>query len=195
MPDPSSTASAVLDAARAVFRSRGYASTTVHAVAVAANVAPGVITSLYRNRDALLAAALDLPFDPSSAIPRIIAPGLDGMGERLVRLALVVMDDPHVRRDGPAATAGVQSVVGSAERVVALVDVLQSSIVDSVAVAMGVPDARMRAALVSSTLAGLATMRVVLKLEPLASASEDEVVAMLAPAIQRYLDPTIPLGR
>ena len=192
MPEPTS---AILDAARAVFRSRGYASTTVHAVAVAANVAPGVVTSLYRNRDALLAAALDLPFDPAAAIPRIIAPGLDCMGERLVRLALVVMDDPHVRRDGPAATAGVQSVVGSAERVVALIDVLQSNVIDTIAEAMGVPDARMRAALVSSTLAGLATTRVVLKLEPLASADEEAVVAVFAPIIQRILDPTIPLAR
>lgn len=191
MTDPTSS---VLEAARAIFRSRGYASTTMHAVAVAANVAPGVVTSLYRNRDALLAAALDLPFDPASAIPRIIAPGLDGMGERLVRLALVVMDDPHVRRDGPAASAGVQSVVGSAERIVALIDVLQSNVVDTIAVAMGVPDARMRAALVSSTLAGLATTRVVLKLEPLASADEETVVSVFAPIIQRALDPTIPLG-
>lgn len=184
---------AVLEAARAVFRSRGYASTTVHAVAVAANVAPGVVTSLFRNRDALLQAALDLPFDPAAAIPRLIAPGLDGMGERLVRLALVVMDDPHVRRDGHAAAQGLQSVVGSAERVSALIDILQSSVVDTVATAMGVPDARMRAALVSSALAGLATTRVVLRLEPLASASEDDIVALLAPTIQRYLDPTVPL--
>lgn len=191
MSDPTHT---VLEAARAVFRSRGYASTTVNAVAAAANVAPGVITSLYRNREALIAAALNLPFDPSSAIPRIIAPGLDGMGERLVRLALVVMDDPHVRRDGKAASSGVQSVVGSAERVTALIDVLQSSVVDSIAQAMGVPDARMRAALISATLAGLATTRVVLRLEPLASADEDTIVAALAPTIQRYLDPTIPLG-
>lgn len=184
----------VLEAARAIFRSRGYASTTVQAVAVAANVAPGVITSLYRNRDALIAAALELPFDPTFAIPRIIAPGLDGMGERLVRLALVVMDDPQVRRDGAAASSGIQSAVGSAERIVALIDVLQSSVVDSVAQAMGVPDARMRGALVSSVLAGLATTRVVLKLEPLASADPEVVVAALAPTIQRYLDPTIPLG-
>jgi AcrR family transcriptional regulator len=191
MSDPTTT---VLEAARAVFRSRGYASTTVQAVAVAANVAPGVITSLYRNREALIAAALDLPLDPSAAIPRIIAPGLDGMGERLLRLALVVMDDPNVRRDGASASAGVQSAVGSTERIVALMEVLQSSIVDTVAHAMGVPDARMRAALISSTIAGLVTTRIVLRLEPLASATADEVVAVLAPTIQRYLDPTIPLG-
>lgn len=184
----------VLEAARAVLRSRGYAATTIQAVALAANVAPGVVTSLYRNREALLQAALELPFNPAEAIPRVIAPGLDGMGDRLVRLAVAVMDDPQVQRDAPTAATGVRTVLDSGERVLALIDVLQSEVIDAAASALGIPDARMRAALVSSTLAGLATARVMMRLEPLASASPDEVVRLVGPTVQRFLDPTIPLG-
>lgn len=193
----------ILEAARAVFRSRGYAATTLQAVAVAANVAPGVVTSLYRNREALLQAALDLPYDPAAAIPRVIAPGLDGMGERVVRLALVVIDDRDVVRDGTTlagttlagSTGGsLPSLLGTAERVLALVDALSSGVGDAIAAAMGIPDARMRGALVSSTIVGLAMARAVLRIEPLASATHDEVVAVVAPTVQRLLDPTIPLG-
>lgn len=188
----------ILEAARAVFRSRGYAAATLQAAAVAANVAPGVVTSLLRNREALVRAALDLPFDPADAIPRVIAPGLDGMGERIVRLALVVIDDPDVVRDGTAAAGSaagsLPSLLGTAERVLALVDALSSGVGDAIATAIGIPDARMRGALVSSTIAGLAMARAVLRIEPLASASHDEVVAAVAPTVQRLIDPTVPLG-
>ena len=51
----------------------------------------------------------------------------------------------------------------------------------------------MRAALISSHLIGLAATRYVVKLEPLASASEDQVVRIYAPMIQDLLDPTKPV--
>ena len=50
-------------------------------------------------------------------------------------------------------------------------DFLEESVVDRVASTVGIPDARMRAALISSHLIGLAATRFVVKLEPLASAS------------------------
>jgi hypothetical protein len=37
---------------------------------------------------------------------------------------------------------------------------------------------------------GIATSRYLLRLEPLASATDDEVVAMVGPSIQALLDPT-----
>ena len=75
----------MLHAARTAFAARGYTHTTVKSVAAAAGVAPGVVTSLYRNKERLFAAAMRLPFDPATAVPEMIAPGLDGMGDRLVR--------------------------------------------------------------------------------------------------------------
>ena len=71
---------------------------------------------------------------------------------------------------------------------------LQSTVVDRVVAAVGVPDARMRVAVISSYLVGIATTRYLLRLEPLASATDDEVVAMVGPAVQALLDPTRRLG-
>ena len=58
---------------------------------------------------------------------------------------------------------------------------------------MGVKDARMRGALVTSYLGGILMSRYVLRIEPLASASEEQVVALVAPTIQALIDPTQPL--
>jgi hypothetical protein len=48
-------------------------------------------------------------------------------------------------------------------------------------------DARFRASLVASQLFGLLVARLVLRLEPLASARADDVVAAVGPTVQRYL--------
>ncbi|MFN8170749.1 MAG: TetR family transcriptional regulator [Candidatus Nanopelagicales bacterium] len=203
---PQDAAGAVLQAARVVFASRGYASTTVKSVAAAAGVAPGVVTSLYRNKERLFAAAMRLPFDPAQAVPELIAPGLDGMGERIARMVVTLMGDPQVRRDvsrlvtsAPAAGATAAAVrpgeAGSAtEQVRVISEYLQAVIVDPVARAVGIPDARLRGSVVTAYLLGIVTTRYLLRVEPLASASDDEVVAVVGPAIQALLDPTRPAG-
>ncbi len=181
---------AVLDAARAAFNSRGYARTTMRGVAAAAGVAPSVMRKYYANKEQMFAAAMRLPFDPSRAVPELLAPGLDGMGERIVRGTFDVLKDEDARQQiidlfqaGASAGKAAQS----------LRDFLEESVVDRVAATVGIPDARMRAALISSHLIGLAATRYVIQLEPLASASEDQVVRIYAPMIQDLLDPTKPV--
>lgn len=200
---PQDAAGAVLQAARLAFASRGYAHTTIKSVAAAAGVAPGVVKSLYANKERLFAAAMRLPFDPATAVPELIAPGLDGMGERIVRMTLSLMGDDAVRRDlarllqseqavSATATAARAATTtdGGMAQIRAMTEYLSSSVLDRVVASLGIPDARMRVALISSYLVGVCTTRYLLRLEPLASASEDEVVAMVAPAIQALLDPT-----
>ena len=203
--DPQQAADAVLQAARAAFAARGYTQTTVKSVAAAAGVAPGVVTSLYRNKERLFAAALRLPFDPAQAVPELIAPGLDGMGDRLVKLTLTLMGDEQVRGDVRRLlnAGGAANLSMSAARTVLPVDdeavveqlrilseYLSATVIDRVVAAVGVPDARMRVAVISSYLVGIATTRYILRLEPLASASDDEVVRLVGPTVQALLDPT-----
>jgi len=180
----------ILDAARLAFASRGYASTTVKSVAVAAGVAPAVVKSLYDNKEQLFAAAMQLPVNPGHAIPALFAQGLDGMGERIVRLALTMMSEDRVRSDVSGVVQASPRIEKSARTIA---EFMHLSLVDSLVTAIGVPDARMRVALISSHLAGLAATRYVIRLEPLASASDDEIVRIYGPLIQDLLDPTCPL--
>ena len=181
---------AVIDAAKVAFRARGYVGTTVKGVAAAAGVAPEVVRSYYDNKDALFAAAMRLPFNPASAVPALLAPGLDGMGERLVRGTLEVLGDEDAREDLLALFTAGRSASRAAG---SLTDFLEHSVIDKVVGSLGVPDARMRVALVSSYLVGIAVTRYVLRTEPLASASDEQVVRLVAPTIQGLLDPSKPL--
>jgi hypothetical protein len=150
-----------------------------------------VVKSLYDNKDRLFAAAMRLPTDPTSAIPEMIAQGIDGLGERLVRLVFSVAADPALRRDAQQLAG---SPLGSAERQLrGIIEFTQSAIVDRGLGALGIPDVRMRAALITGYLSGIAAARYVARIEPLASIPEDQAVAMVAPTIQDLLDPTKPL--
>ena len=169
----------------------GASSASPGGVAAAAGVAPSVVKRYYDNKERLFAAAMRLPTDPASAIPELIAPGLDGRGERLVRFALDTLGDPQAR-DDLAALVKAGASAGRATK--SLQDYLQESVVDRVVGALGVPDARMRVALISSYLVGVSLSRYVLRIEPLASAPDDQVVRMVAPTIQGLLDPSTPLA-
>jgi AcrR family transcriptional regulator len=174
----------VLEAARAAYARRGYVETTVKGVAAAAGVAPDVVRRYYANREALFAAAMRLPVDPATSIAQLLAPGIDGLGERMVRVTLRMLDDPETRDQ---LADMVRMGAGAGKATASMREFLESAVVDRVVTFLGVPDARMRVMLATSYLLGVATSRYVLQLEPLASATEDEVVAMVAPAIQAAL--------
>ncbi|MCH9816877.1 MAG: TetR family transcriptional regulator [Actinomycetia bacterium] len=182
---------AVLDAARVAFHSRGYAKTTMKGVAMAAGVAPSVLRKYYDSKEQMFAAAMRLPFDPSRSVPELLSPGLEGMGERLVRATFEVLDDDDARQE---IVELFQAGASAGEAAQSLREFFEEAIVDRVASIAGVPDARMRAALISSHLIGLAATRYAVRLEPLASLSEDQVVRIYAPMIQELLDPTRPIA-
>jgi AcrR family transcriptional regulator len=174
----------VLDAARGLYARQGYLTTTIKGVAATSGVAPDLIRRYYANREELFAAAMQLPFEPGTAITRILAPGIDGLGERLVRVTLEMFDDPEVRNQ---IRVMVRDAASAAKMITTLREFLETAIIDPVAAALRVPDARMRVALATSYLIGVAAARYALQMEPLASASQEEVVRMVAPAVQSAL--------
>jgi AcrR family transcriptional regulator len=159
-------------------------------VAAAAGVTPDVVSKYYQSKDKLFVAALRLPFDPANSIPTLVAPGIDGMGERLTRVTLETLGDPETRADLIAlARAGTST----GKAVSGLKGFVEQDIVDRLAVVIGVPDARLRANLITSYLLGVAINRYVIRLDPIASLSDEEVVRLVSPTVQDWLTPTKPL--
>ena len=174
----------VLDAARGLYARQGYVNTTIKGVAAAAGVAPDLVRRYYANREELFAAAMRLPVDPVNAIAQMLAPGIDGLAERLVRVTLRMLDEPETRDQ---IAAMVRDGAGAAKATAPLREFLESLIIDRVAAVLRVTDAHMRATLAISYLMGVAGARYVMRMEPLASATEDEVVRLVTPAIPAAL--------
>ena len=160
--------------------------TSLRTASAVASLTPGVVDAIVRNRGDLLGALASLPGDPRGAVPRLVSSTMDGMGAHIVRSWITLTDDAAVRRDLLAfgATTG-----GAATSMQPAIDTLQSVLIDPLVSALGVPDARMRATALAATLAGLVATRHVLGIEPLASASVDEVVSIMGPVVDALLQP------
>ena len=109
----------------------------------------------------------------------------DALGAAVVRMALRVWDGP-ARHGGLAL---LRSAVGNEWTARLLREFLVSKVLRRVVATLGfdADERAARASLVASQLIGMVMVRYVLRLEPLASASPESVVAALGPTVQRYL--------
>ncbi|MCU1593883.1 MAG: TetR family transcriptional regulator [Frankiales bacterium] len=183
-PGDSGTREAILTAAREGFSAAGYRGTSLRAIAREAGVDPALITHYFGSKDALFEAALALPLDPGALVPLLLAEGLDGLGDRIVRAFLAVWDGTPGQGPMLAMLRSAVTHEDSAER---LRELLTRVLLRPLAEGAGKGDAELRAALLASQVAGLAVARYVLKIEPLASATADQLAPLLGPTLQRYL--------
>lgn len=190
-PGRANTRDDVLAAARAVFAERGYDAASLRTIAAAAGVDAGMVRHFFGDKDGLFRAAMELPVDPAVFLPVLLGPGLDGIGERVVRFFVSVWDEPATR--GPFL-ALVRSVSSHEEAAAMFREFVAGQVLGRLTAAIDRPDGRLRAALVGSQLVGLAMVRYIIRLEPLASASADRVVAAVAPTVQRYFTGDVEAG-
>jgi AcrR family transcriptional regulator len=172
----------ILASARAAFASHGFTGASMRAIAAAAQVDPALLHHHFGSKAGLFAAATALPVDPSEALPRIYRLDPDTAGERLTRFFLETWDG-----EGPRAT--FRALVHSASAGGAGLESLRAfftAALAPLAAELG-EDGMVRAQLVWSHLAGLAMARVVIGVEPITSTGHDDLVAAVAPTIQRYL--------
>ena len=181
-PGSSGTRDRVLRAARVQFAKRGFDGATIRGIAAAARVDPKLVMHYFESKDGVFEAAMEFPFDPASAIPALLEPGLDGLGERLMRFFIEVWDSPS----GARAQAMVRSVVTSENAASLMRDFVTREVLARVAQALELDQPHVRASLAASQLIGLAMLRYVVRVEPLASASPDQLAAWIGPTLQRY---------
>ena len=104
--------------------------------------------------------------------------------DRLLRTFLSLCENPRTRQ---GMLRMVRSSVGSARAGRAFYRVLNRTVVNPAARATGVQASALRYELVCGQLVGLARMRYVLQVEPVASAPADEILRQFAPAIRATL--------
>jgi hypothetical protein len=102
----------------------------------------------------------------------------------LVRAYLQLIDSDGSRN---AILALVRSAVSNDKAAATLREFLTTQLLPVIGRLTQHPDAPLRASLVAAQLIGIATLRHVIRLEPLAKASPDEIITLAAPAIEQYL--------
>jgi AcrR family transcriptional regulator len=172
------TRAAILAAARERFAEDGYERATVRAIARQAGIDPSMVMRYFGSKDALFAVVVDVELH----IPDAGQIAQEDLGTVLVNHFLdlwegdsVLVTLLRVGATHPAGAARMREVFREQ-----LVPAAERFGHDPV-------DAPRRAMLVASQILGMALLRYVLRFGPAAEMPRDELVAWLAPTVQRYI--------
>jgi AcrR family transcriptional regulator len=183
-PGTPDTRDAILAAARRRFATRGYDATSLRSIATEAKVDPALVIHYFGTKEGLFVAATGLPAGLSELFGNLAALPLHDYVQALVRGYLQVVDSDKSRN---AILALVRSAVSNDKAAAMMREFLTAELLPVIARLTGHPDAQLRASLVAAQLIGIATLRHVIRIEPLVRASPDEIVTLVTPAIEQYL--------
>lgn len=191
-PGKQDTSAAILSAARAVFAERGFDRASIRAIASAADVDPALVHHYFGTKHDLFIAVIRPPTDPTALIPRILGErlttGPGGVGERFAGTFLSVLEQPE---SGAAMRGLIRSAITDETSARLIKEFFHTQVVRQIQqdVAHVIPRAQVprRASFVASQIFGLVVTRYLLELEPLARATTADVVAAVAPTLERYL--------
>ncbi len=183
-PGHSGTREAILAAARRQFAELGYDRTSLRQIALEAGVDPGLVRHFHGTKQELFVAVVELPIDPSTAMPALLSGDPAAMGERLARFLLDVIESDPV---GSPIISLARAAASEPAAALLVRDLITTRVLAPLTQAIGADDAALRAALLGSQIVGLTFARYVVGIEPLASLPRQAVVAAIAPTLQHYL--------
>ncbi|MFI7498853.1 TetR family transcriptional regulator [Streptomyces sp. NPDC049687] len=178
----------ILAAAREEFSERGYDKTSVRGIAKAAGVDSALVHHYFGTKEQVFEAAIEVAFASAVSAPDAIAEGpLEGVGERMARFVFGIWENPATRTP---LLAILRSAVNNDTAAAVFRRLVASQLLRRIAAQVDLPDPELRAELAAAQLVGCAMLRYVIKVEPLASADVEQIIARVAPVVQGHL--TVP---
>ncbi len=177
-------AARIVAAARDEFAEHGWAGTTIRAVARAADVDPALVYHYFGSKEGLLDAATNPPQKWLESVAKVWTTPIEQLGAALITLLLTSWADDEI---GPTLRAILQTAAHEPATREKLRRVVEGSLMGVSALGSDERDRLVRSGLISSQMMGFALMRYVWRIEPIASMTEDEAIAAIAPNLQRYV--------
>lgn len=175
----------ILDAAREEFSARGYDKTSVRGIAKTAGVDSALVHHYFGTKERVFEAAVEVAFGPALAERDALLEGpLDEVGERMTRVIVGLWENPVTRTP---LLAIVRSAVNNDTAAAVFRRLVASQLLRRIAGQLDRPDAELRAELAAAQLVGIAMIRYVIRVEPLASADPEDLVRRVAPVVQGHL--------
>lgn len=180
------TRNVILAAARRLFADAGYDQTSVREVAAAAGVDPAMIRHYFGSKAELFRATMGWPFKPDQIAGQVLGGERDEIGERLTRVFFEAWEQSDSRAPLLAILRGAATHIESANLVRQFI---HGQVYSHIAASLDEPDAELRIDLAMAQLLGIAYLRHILQVEPIASTPVEELIRQVAPAISWRLTP------
>ena len=165
------TEARILDAATRIFVVEGYERTTIRAVASAAGVDAGLVMHYFGSKQELFRRAIDaapvpeLSGTPAEAAEQILA----GVADRLASAPVASLALLRSMLTNPEAASAASAGIARYEA--------------QIAQAIPAADADLRAAIISAVTLGITVSRHLIKVDGLATADPERIVALLRPCV------------
>ncbi|GLV79321.1 MULTISPECIES: TetR/AcrR family transcriptional regulator [Streptomyces] len=182
--DGPATRDRILTAARNEFARHGYDKTSIRGIAKVAEVDPALVHHYFGTKERVFEAAIELILAPAMNAPEVVHGSQEGAGERLARFMFGVWENPATRLP---VLAVLRSALTNEAAAAVLRGLIERRVLLRMAGELTVPDPEFRAQLAAGHLIGITMLRYVLRMEPIASAEIDDIVAMVGPTLERYL--------
>ncbi|MFE9941026.1 TetR/AcrR family transcriptional regulator [Streptomyces hirsutus] len=175
----------ILDAAREEFSERGYDKTSVRGIAKSAGVDSALVHHYFGTKEQVFEAAVEVAFAPVlKGRQAVLDAPLEEVGERMTRMILGLWENPVTRTP---LLAIIRSAVNNETAAGVFRRLVAGQLLRRIAGRLDLPDAELRAELAAAQLVGIAMVRYVIKVEPLASADVEQIVERVAPVVQGHL--------
>lgn len=183
-PGVSGTREAILAAARDAFAVEGYDRATLTGIAARACVDPALVRHFFTDKATLFEHALDLPWNAEEVVSAMVAGDVARTGERIVLRFLEIWESGTSR---DVFLAMIRSAVTHETAATMVRDLITQRLVGPVTRELRVPHPELRATLIGSQLLGLAMVRYVTRVDPLATLERSAAARIVGPNIQQYL--------
>jgi AcrR family transcriptional regulator len=183
-PGDSGTREYIAFAARRQFSEGGYHRTTIRSIATEAEVNPSLVIHYFGSKERLFREVVDLPFDPDMLIASIVEGPIEDRGARFARFVVDLLKDPQY---GTAFTAMIRAASSDPQAASLFSERITRGVFLPLAHKLEMDRPETRAAIAATQTIGFVLGRHILKLAALTALSDDEIVALLGPTLQRYL--------
>jgi AcrR family transcriptional regulator len=182
-PGATGTRERIVTAAQHAFGELGFDGATVRGIAREAGVDAALVHHYFGSKQQLFVASMQLPFDPGELAHVLADGGLEGLGQRIMRFAVGVWEQPASQR----VMVGISRSAVTDPRAAATLRAMLESTLLPIIRDLGVDHAELRASLIWSQIVGVLFGRYIIGVRPLAEADPDELVARVGPLLQETL--------
>lgn len=185
-PAGQNTKASIIDAAQTLFAASGYDRTSLRRIAQLADVDPALIAHYFGSKQQLFVESMLPLYDGPKLLPDVLMGDPHCIGERLARLFVMMTTDPQRLK----LVTGMMRSISSEEQAAQIGrEFMQQSIMRIVEGYVPGPNKQLQANLLASQLMGVFMARYIMKVEPLATATKEELIVYLAPRLQAHFEP------
>jgi AcrR family transcriptional regulator len=185
----SDTRERILTSARELFARNGIGNTSIRAIAADAGVDSALVHHYFGTKEKLFATAVDIPVDPEVILQVLRETATEDLGRTIPALVFPLWESEL----GARFIATLRAAIAG-EQVEVFGVFLRDVVLKEIAVRIDDPPGTgiIRAEFAASQILGVVMARHIVKLQPFSSLPLEQVIATVAPNLQRYLTGDLP---